>query len=278
MKINWKKRAKDLLIKFGYNSKPHFLVIGAQKAGTTGLFQILNRHTFISGSKVKEVHYFDNDEWFSEGRLSSYHAFFPLPHTLNRKTKLFEATPIYLFHPQIAQRLYEYNPKLKLIIMLRNPSTRAFSAWTMYHHHFRTGNNIELHDPRSFTDAVAEEIRNMDQTSFFDNKIGYVKRGIYHYQIEDYLKFFPASQLHFVESAKLKKDPQQELAAIQSFLNVPQEHLPLVQANKSMVAEIDDYKEDIEKLRNFYSPYNKKLYKLIGKEFNWDDEKSAMDD
>ena len=52
-------RLKTLLARAGYFSKPDFLIIGAQRAGTTALFSILNQHSSIVGSKEKEIHYFE---------------------------------------------------------------------------------------------------------------------------------------------------------------------------------------------------------------------------
>jgi hypothetical protein len=264
------KFIETVLIKLGYYSKPDFIIVGAQKAGTSGLFQILNQHSLIIGSKKKEIHYFDKDAWFQENDLTSYHSFFPLPHQVPKNAKLFEATPVYLFHPEVAKRLYNYNPKLKLIVLLRNPASRAFSAWTMYHHLFKTGEHKKHHDPRTFTEAVGEEITSLENTSFFDNRAAYVKRGIYHSQIAEYLKYFPMGQLLFIESNDLRREEEKCLAQIQSFVGVPHEKLSFVEANMSTVSEVEHYKDDLLKLKEFYKPYNKKLYDLIGRNFNWD--------
>lgn len=267
-----KNRIKKIFTRLGYYSKPDFIIIGAQKAGTTGLFEILDQHSLIVCSNIKEIHYFDNDQWYLERKLYSYHSYFPFPHNVPKKAKLFEATPIYLFHPEVAERLFNYNPKLKLIILLRNPVERAFSAWTMYHHHFKTGRYKELHDPRNFTEAISEEFEKIDQSDFWNNKIGYVKRGIYHYQIEAFLKYFPVSQVLFIESEELKKEQEKAYANIQSFIGVPYENISLIEANKSEISEKDDYKNDFIKLYEFYKPHNEKLYSIIGREFKWDKE------
>jgi hypothetical protein len=266
-----KKNIKDILIKLGYNRKPDFIVLGAQKAGTTALYQILKQHSLIKGSNTKEIHYFNNDLWYSENKITSYHSFFPWPHNVPKKAKLFEITPCYLFHPEVAKRLYNYNPNLKLIIIMRNPAARAFSAWTMYHHHFKTGWYREQHDPRTFTEAINEELKNLEHTSYSEDKRGYIKRGIYHYQIEAFLKYFPKNQLIFIESNELK-EKKETLAQIQSFIDVPFENITLLQTNQSQVCEKNNFEKDLLKLKEFYLPYNKKLYKLIGREFNWDDE------
>jgi len=102
-------------------------IIGSQKAATTSLFTYLVRHPQIEGSSKKEVHYFDNHQNFSQGD-AWYHKHF----TYNRKSLNIEATPRYLYAPHVPQRLFEFNSKAKLIIVLRNPVERAYSAWNMY--------------------------------------------------------------------------------------------------------------------------------------------------
>jgi hypothetical protein len=266
-----KEKIKQILIKAGYSSRPDFMIIGAQKAGTTSLYNMLTQHSLIIGSNTKEVHFFDNDQWYSEKKLYQYHSFFPLPYKVPDGAKLFEATPMYLFHPEVAIRLHSYNPNLKFIILLRNPAERAFSAWTMYHHHFKSGSYKHLHDPRSFSTAIAEELEKFEETSYYDNRISYVKRGIYHFQIEAFLKYFPKSNMLIIENEELKDQQQESSKRIQSFVNVPYENLKLIELNKSRINETIDYKNEILNLQKFYNPHNSKLFQLIGREFNWNE-------
>lgn len=267
-----KKAFKNFLVKNGYYSKPDFIIIGAQKAGTTGLFFTLSKHSLIVEGSKKEIHYFDNDDWYAKNELHTYHSFFPLPFSLPKGAKLFEATPIYIFHPEVAKRLHQYNPNLQLILILRNPADRAFSAWTMYHHHFnaKTGLYEDLHDPRTFTEAVEEELAVIEHSTYYEDKKAYVKRGLYHYQVEEFLKYFPKEQILFLESKDLKKSFEQNLAKVQDFIGVPQEDLHIIQANKSKISDKELYTKDIQKLKEFYKPHNEKLFELIGQEYQWD--------
>ena len=262
-------KIREAFVKLGYYTKPDFIIIGVQKAGTTGLFRILEKHSNIVSVKEKEIHYFDNDDWYNENKISQYHSYFPLPHTINKKTKVFEATPLYIFHPEVAYRLHKYNPDLKLILMLREPAERAFSAWTMYNHHFKTGISKHLHDPRSFSKAIAEEIKTIQNESYTDNKVSYVKRGIYHQQIEKYLQYFNKEQLLILEAKSLRHQTDQVLQNIQDFIGVPYEKIGFESANSSRVNEKEKYLNDINNLKEFYKPYNEKLFDLIGKKFDW---------
>ncbi len=260
---------RKTLVKLGYHSKPDFIIIGVQKGGTSGLYSILKNHSLISSSSIKEVHYFDDDDWYNQNKTFQYHLFFPLPHCLSRKSKVFEASPLYVFHPDVASRLYSYNPNLKLILLLRDPAERAFSAWTMYHHHFKTGKFSHLHDPRSFSDAISDEIEKIENESFNENRVSYVKRGFYHLQIEKYLSYFNMQQLLIIESKSLREHSGDTLMKIQDFIEVPNEELSFINSNKSRINEKEKYVEEINSLREFYKPYNDKLFKLIGENYDW---------
>ena len=100
-----------------------FLIVGAQKAGTTALSTYLGEHHKIYIPPCKEVHFFDDEsqDWKNRSSVrSNYHANFPsidsLPNTLNG-----EATPIYSYWAPAMQRIWTYNPAIKLILCLRNP-------------------------------------------------------------------------------------------------------------------------------------------------------------
>jgi len=151
-----KQWLKSFRARFAVTAKPEFFILGAQKAGTTALQATLCQHPQLARGQFKELHYFSNDAWYSRQTLHQYHSFFPAKTTNDRK--YFEATPMYLYHPQVAERLWEYNPNSKLVVMLREPAMRAFSAWKMYHHQFPETKLSFLADPRSFSKAISEEL------------------------------------------------------------------------------------------------------------------------
>ncbi|MCF8260159.1 MAG: sulfotransferase domain-containing protein [Melioribacteraceae bacterium] len=265
-------RIRKLLIKLGYYSKPDFMIIGAQKSGTSALYQILKNHDSIHGARKKELHYFSNDErYLKKNSLREYHAEFPLPHEIPKGTLIFESTPLYMYHPKVAERLNGYNPDLKLIILLRSPAERALSAWTMYHHQFREGAFSSNHDNRSFKEAVEDELSKIDEVNFYTDKRGYVKRGIYHEQIQLIYNFFPREQVLVLESDELKNDFPNAASKISDFLRIEKDMLKSKIYNKSEVDTNDLCKSTVELLKEFYKPHNSRLYALLGERYNWND-------
>lgn len=106
----------------------NFVIIGAQKAGTTALFDYLGEMPGIGLSRTKEVHFFDDEtvDWDCPD-YGAYHAQFDP----GAAPLIGEATPIYVYWPRALERIRAYNPDMRLILMLRDPVERAWSHWRM---------------------------------------------------------------------------------------------------------------------------------------------------
>jgi hypothetical protein len=129
--------------------KVGFLDVGAQKAGTSVLDAYLRAHPALCKARMKEVHLFDDERTFHQRSLSGFDAyhrkFAPTPAT----ALLGEITPAYMHWNDAPRRIWEYNRAMRLIAVLRNPITRAFSQWNM-----QRDRGIE---PLSFWDALQSE-------------------------------------------------------------------------------------------------------------------------
>jgi hypothetical protein len=190
-----------------------FVIPGAQKSGTTALELYLSEHPEICvPRRHKELHFFDRDRNFRSQPVdyAPYHAFFdPRP----GQRLLGEATPDYLYWPPAAERMANYNPALKLIVVLRNPVTRAFSHWNMQRHMGR--------DPLSFFEALraeAERARTMPAQRAM--RFAYVGRGLYAQQLERLWRHFPRDQTIALRSEDLRASPSAVLARIGEFLGI----------------------------------------------------------
>jgi len=164
-------------------------------------------------AKYKEVHYFDQEKSFlyqyPDYRL--YHDFFE-PKTAQQIWG--ETTPIYMYWYSTPRRIWEYNPEMNLIIILRNPIKRAYSQWNMQRE--------RGYEPLSFLDAIAEEEnRRRESLPYQNRRFSYLDRGFYTEQIKRLRAYFPAYQLLLIKSDNLKTDPQITLDQIAQFLGIP---------------------------------------------------------
>ena len=159
-----------------------FILAGAQKSGTTALHYFLSRQPNITMGDQQEIHFFDNDAMFvSTVEYKQLHKHYPL---LAPSAIAGDCTPSYLYHEPAAERIWKYNPKIKLLIILRNPVDRAFAHWNMQRFRGR--------EPLDFFDAVREEqTRIAGAPPTEARRFAYVDRGFYSRQLARFVKFFP---------------------------------------------------------------------------------------
>ncbi|MFA5114045.1 MAG: glycoside hydrolase family 99-like domain-containing protein [Candidatus Margulisiibacteriota bacterium] len=254
--------------------KPTFLIIGTQKGGTHALFHYLPQHPLIVPALKKEVCYFCDGNNLAKGD-SWYHEHFPLVTSANRDALTFEASVGYLCNPKAAERIRQYNPEMKLIMVLRDPVERVFSQWNMYHNFIGHGEHAELAEQRDFDRVVRDELDAIGQGAPIPRSRPdrvYLPMGLYLEQIENYLKYFPRQQLLILESGRLRRERTRVLDEIVEFLGLPkckwnEKLLTDRQQGKYRQAKIDP--ATAKMLAEFYRPYNEALFNFLGGRYDW---------
>jgi len=266
--ISWKYR----LATSRFRCLPDFLMIGAQKSGTTSLFHYLRQHPQILPSKIKEVHYFDGgmiptvdnyklgEQW--------YKAHFPLKIFMNKRCRTGEASPLYIFNPLAPKRIFDLLPEVKIIAVLRNPTERAISH---FFHEMRREEILPIDEALRAEEArLAPVIKNNNFKDKIFRKSSFKSRGHYKEQLERYLEYFPMENLHVICSEDLFSDTESELVKVFDFLGVDKGYKVKcfkprgVGPNKTKVSsDIYDY------LDEYFYPHNQALYKFLGRDFNW---------
>lgn len=267
---------------------PDFLIIGAQKSGTSSLHYYLNQHLNLVGSKPKEVHYFERYINYPNKNLNWYKNHFK---ALSSKDKLFfEASPNYIYHEAAAIRIKENYPDIKLILILRDPVHRAFSAWNMYHDYYKTGvakkklrygrypnteNEVYLHlfKGRSvfptFRETVNLELKLMQDGVYKEPSI--LRRGLYLEQIKNYLKYFKRSQLLILGFRELVREPLSVCNTVLDFVGLKgrnMQHLTLEIKNKRSY-DFQLQEEDKKFLTEFYAESNLQLFTFLERDLDW---------
>lgn len=197
----------------------NFLIVGTQKGGTTALSTFLAEDPQICMAPSKEVHFFDapdfQDDWSKQEITDKYRGAFP---NFDGQQLIGEATPIYMYLPGVVERIYRYSPKMKLIVLLRDPIARAIS-----HYHMEQKRNVERF-PLTLA-LLLEPIRRRcaKHDVSFDSPIrsySYVDRGRYSRQVALLRKLFPDGQLLILRTEDLWGRHDQVVARVYEFLGL----------------------------------------------------------
>lgn len=244
---------------------PDFLILGAQKAGTTALYSFLRRHPGITGPSWKEVSYFDRQ--YRRGP-AWYRGNFPLR---SGGMIVGEASPSYLFHPLAPARVAALVPGARLIALVRDPVERAHSH---YHHEVAFGR-----EPLSFEDALDAEDERMrgelermiSDPGYFSHAwwdFTYAARGLYAEQLERWYEHFPREQLLVLANEDLSERPRETYARVLDFLGAPAHELDAYPRVFDR-----DYPpmrpETRERLQARFAEPNERLEQLLGRELGW---------
>lgn len=244
-----------------------FLVMGTQKGGTTSLHSILRQHPDLLLPTVKELHFFDRSKYFLPSpTYRHYHAYFhkeyiAAKNNLKHKGMPFidflkgEVTPSYMYWKPALDRIYAYNPNIKMIFILRHPIERAASHYAM-----EVARNLEL---GSFSEAIRAEVTRLTKRPNRQHRIfSYVARSKYGAQIERILTKFSRGNMLLVKTEDFKTRFSYEVTRIQEFLGVR----PLPLENRFLhtgTGHIPNF-EDKAYLLNIFRPDIEKLERLTG--------------
>ncbi|XP_030382074.1 heparan sulfate glucosamine 3-O-sulfotransferase 6 [Scaptodrosophila lebanonensis] len=252
---------------------PDTLIIGVKKSGTRALLEFIRLHPDVR-SAGSEVHFFDRH--YQRGlRWYRHH----MPYTIEGQITM-EKTPSYFVTKEVPQRVYHMNTATKLLIVVRDPVTRAISDYTQA--------ASKKTDMKRF-----EELAFVNGSySVVDTNWGPIKIGVYARYLERWLLYFPLSQLLFISGERLIIDPAYEIGRVQDFLGlkrvVTEKHF-YFNATKGFPCLFKSEARStphclgktkgrnhphidtnaIERLREFYRPFNNKFYQLTGINFAW---------
>lgn len=231
---------------------PDFVIIGAQKGGTSFLYHLLTLHALVEPAARKELHFFDNPELFDHG-AEWYRRCFPRPSSKDGQRSITgEATPYYLFDPPVAKRMAQIVPKARLIALLRNPIDRAYSHYQMQ---VKRGT-----EPRTFEEAIEQQ------------HSSYLSRGIYVDQLLRWFEFFGKEQMLILKSEDFFKRPVETLKVVLTFLDLPDwqpEASELQQRQHSGTYKQIMDPSTRQRLEAYFEPYNKRLYECLDVDFGW---------
>ena len=185
-----------------------FIVAGVQKAGTTALHYFLAKHPHIALPRDQALHFFDKEEHFRA--VPDYRVLHGNFDGGWRWKTAGEVTADYVYYTPALERIARYNPEMKLIISLRNPTDRAFSHWNM--------RRAKGREPLEFLDAIKRDQEQIGSGTLRGN--AHVERGFYATQLERVFNLFPREQVLLIKYEDFRRDYAQTIDRLFDFLGV----------------------------------------------------------
>ncbi|MEX0666559.1 MAG: sulfotransferase domain-containing protein [Acidimicrobiia bacterium] len=245
-----------------WRSLPDFVIIGAQKAGTTSLYAGLVAHPDVRRAFRKEVHFFDTTHY---PRVGWYRRHFPIDreHVLTG-----ESSPYYLFHPAVPTRMRAVLPDVSLIAILREPVARAISQY----HHARHWGFEDRPIERALEPAAHEVLAALDDAAWYDRadsparERAYLARGQYAEQLERWFGAFDRDRVLVLDSEEL--DRGLAIPTAQRFLGLVEHEIPAV-PHRNVGSYGSPDPGLVRELAAYFEPHNERLVKLLGRTFQW---------
>ena len=253
---------------------PDFIIIGSMKCGTTSLYYDICEHPCVSPAAYDEIGFFDSN--FHLG-LNWYRSMFPTKRRIEdirRKEGVAitgEDTPFYFWNPVAAKRIQKLLPNIKLITILRNPIDRAYSEYQdlvsseSNSPSFETFIENEINTRRKDSSLITEE-----NFEIFNQKNSYLLKGIYVDQLKIWAGLFPKEQIFTLSTENLNSEPITTLESVFQYLNLPDYKIKNIQRQKQK-KYVPMNSQTRKILIEFFKPHNERLFKFIGKKFDWDE-------
>ncbi len=255
---------------------PGFLIVGAQRCGTTSMYHTLSQHPAVLSAVLhKGVHYFDTG--YDHG-LAWYRGHFPLRArgALARRATgdvplTFESSPYYMFHPLAAERISRDLPEVKLVVLVRDPVERAYSA---HAHELARGYEtepferaLELEDQR----LPGEAERIVSQPGYLSHSHqhqAYLTRGHYADQLERLEKLFGRDRVHVMDSGRFFTDPEPVYDGVLDFLGLRRHGYPVFERHNARPRS--PMPETLRaRLGEHFLPHDERLASWLGRSPSW---------
>lgn len=255
--------------------QPDFLVVGAQRAGTTTLYRILSEHPgVLRPTQSKGIGYFDEEH---HRGMRWYRAHFPLARAARRgrgglpRRLTFESRGYYLHHPLAPARIAAELPDVKIVVVVREPVERAYSAYR--HEHARGFEDLDFptaleREEERLAGEVEAMVADPDYRSHAHRHQAYLARSRYAEQVRRFVDALGPERVHVVDAGHLFTDPGPELERLEDFLGLERwqparveqwNARPSSPLEPGLAARLDEY----------FAPHDEALAALTGRRPSW---------
>lgn len=253
---------------------PSFFIAGVEKCGTSSLFNYLLQHKSIIPPQRKDTYFFSNNNRFKKGQ-DFYRAFFAHKYyqklaELRRRNKTitFDSTAIYFDYPQVPERIYNMFPNAKIILMLREPVSRAYSNYNM-----AVKFGFETLPFEKAIEMEQERVKWFENSAYYKGhnfafqRVIYKSRSVYIHHIPAWKNVF-GENLYIEFAENLSAKPQETFNGVLDFLGLKHQTVNFEKLNEG------NYKSKLNeevkrKLTEYFRPYNQDLANYLNCTLPW---------
>ena len=280
MKVLTRRAARQAVDRLGHRTAsrralPTMLIAGGQRCGTSTLFRALSSHpSFVGPTMRKGVHYFDLN---FDKPLTWYRAHFPtksalesVQHRTGSPAVVGESSPYYMWHPLAPDRIARSLPGVRVIVLLRDPVERAYSA-----HAHELARGFETEPFEKALTLEAERLQGQEEGlesgelthSQAYQHLAYVRRGEYITQVERLAAAVGKDNLLVLDSADFWAEPDQHWPEVATFLGLSDHPVSIAQHNARSRAPMSDQLR--AQLQDHYTPFDERLARWWGRTPSW---------
>lgn len=254
---------------------PTFLIVGGQRCGTTTLYKTLMQHPGVLGANLRKgVHYFD---LHYDKPLSWYRGHFPTQKRVDEASSALgydvvvgESSPYYLWHPLSLERIDNDLHDARVLILLRDPVERAYSAYThemargFENASFAEALELEPHRLQGESERISQGVVTRSKSH---QHHAYVQRGEYVDQLERAEKVLGRDRILVLDSQDFWSAPEEQWPEVTEFLGLPSAGVKFERHNARARSPMPD--EVRERLDHHYLPFDERLAHWWGRTPSW---------
>ena len=205
--------------------KVQLMIVGAQKAGTSSLLRYLAQHPDIHAHAQPEMTFFLQEQEYARGYEWAFRKYFVGENTetaiRDTHTQLIAKNVMVMHSAEVMQRIYEHNPEIHLVVLLREPVARAYSAYWWARR--RGWENIKTYEA-----ALDAEAGRLEEGWFKWRQCAYQHNGIYYPALKNLITRFGTDQVHSILTDDLKDNAEGVCQQLFDRIGVRSDFIPTI--------------------------------------------------
>ena len=236
------------------------MIAGAQKSGTSSLLRYLAQHPDIHTHAQSEMTFFLQQREYARGYAWAFAKYFTGEQDRTKvKDKHLIAKNVMVMHsPEVLQRIYEHNPEVHLVVLLREPVARAYSAYWWARR--RGWENIKTYEA-----ALAAEAARLNEDWFKWRQCAYQYNGIYYPHVKNLIAQFGSRRVHCILTDDLKKDAEAVCEQLFNHIGVRTDFRPVIgeRHNQAVMPRSERFNYLFTQFLASHNPLRRIIRKLI---------------